>query len=227
MNRDYLPSKDGPLLNWMNQFSSEITSTPTAFGLVAGQATAMAALVATFATKYAASIDPATRTKQAVQEKNDAKKPMKVMARNLAKVIQAYPSLTNGQRVLLGLTVRDTPSPINPPTTAPVLEIVKTNGRLISIALREVGSERRGKPAGVSGATVFSYVGATPPADINAWKYEGEPTRTSFDVEFAPTVAAGAQVWLTCFWKNFRDQAGPACMPVSAYIAGGVVAATA
>jgi len=44
-------------------------------------------------------------------------------ARTLAKVVNAYPPITNAQRADLGLTVRDgTPSPIPPPATQPVVK---------------------------------------------------------------------------------------------------------
>ena len=51
--------------------------------------------------------------------------------------------------------------------------------------------------------------------------------RTVFDVEFPATVAAGAQVWLCAFWFNPRSQSGPACQPISAYLAGGVTGSQA
>jgi len=225
---DFLPSKDALLLSWSANFSTKITATPTAYGLVAAQATAYAALNTTYSTTYATAINPATRTKGTILAKNDARIPLRASARNLARIIQAFPTLTNTQRADLGITVRDvTPSPINPPTESPVMEVVSANGRALTLKLRSVDSERRGKPPGVHGASLFSYVGATPPADISAWKFEGSTTRTSFVMEFAPTVPAGSQVWLTAFWFNPRSESGPACMPISAFIAGGVVAAAA
>jgi hypothetical protein len=223
MPKDFLPSKDAELLSWSSGFSSKITATPTAYGLVAAQATAYAALNTAFSTAYATAINPPTRTVGTVAAKNDAKTPLRAMARELARIIQAYPSLTNQQRVDLGLTVRDEPSPINPPEESPVLEVVSAFGRTLKVRLHAVDTTRRGKPAGVAGASVFTYVGDAPPADISAWKFEGSTTRTMFDVEFAPTVPAGSCVWLTAFWYSPRAMSGPACTPISSYIAGGVV----
>jgi hypothetical protein len=129
-------------------------------------------------------------------------------------------------RVDLALPVRDVaPSPINPPTERPVMEIVEVNGRIVTIRLRQIGSPSRAKPAGVWGASVCSFVGATPPSDITAWKTEGESTRTDFDVEFAASIPAGSQVWLTAYWKNPRLMSGPACDPISIYLGGGLAQA--
>lgn len=53
-------------------FSTQISATPTAFGLTAPQATAYATLNTTYATAYLAAQDPATRTKGQVAAKRDA-----------------------------------------------------------------------------------------------------------------------------------------------------------
>jgi hypothetical protein len=107
------------------------------------------------------------------------------------------------------------------------MEVVSAIGRTLKVKLHAVDSTRRGKPEGVSGCTVFYHVGNSAPADITAWVFAGSSTRTVFDVEFPATVPAGSQVFLCSFWKNFRDQSGPACQPISAYLAGGVTGSQA
>lgn len=225
MPRDFLPSKDADLLAWSSNFSTRITATPTAFGLVAAQATAYAALHSSFASALTVATDPGTRTRGTVAAKNDARAPLRAEARELSRIIQAFPATTTQQRIDLGLNPRDNPaSPIPAPQTSPVLEILSVQGRLFKLRLREVNSERRGRPIGVEGATIMSYVGAQPPADKTLWRFEGSITRTNkFDLEFPASVAAGAQVWLCAFWYSPRAESGPACAPVGAYVAGGVV----
>jgi hypothetical protein len=80
--------------------------------------------------------------------------------------------------------------------------------------------DRRGKPAGVALAFVYSFVGTTPPTDLTMFKFEGSSTRTTFDILFPTTVAGGSQVWLYACWANPRTQSGPACAPVTAYLQG-------
>lgn len=226
MSHDYLPSRDALLLDWSNNFHSMISSSPTTYGLTAGQATSYGTLNTSWSNAYTTATAPSTRTRGTIAAKNAARTLLKANARFLARIVQATATVTAQQKIDLGLTARDViPSPINPPTEAPVLEIVAALGRTLKVNLRSVGSDRRGKPDGVHGASLFSFVGATPPADIEAWTFQGSTTRTSFDVEFAPAVPAGSQVWLTAFWFNPRSQSGPACTPISAYIAGGVAQA--
>ena len=101
-------------------------------------------------------------------------------------------------------------------------------GRTASLRLHDAAQPtRRGKPLGVSGAAVFSYVGAAAPADLAAWTFEGNTSRTRVDVLFPTSVPAGATVWFTAYWFNERKQAGPACDAVSANLPGGSVSAIA
>lgn len=181
-----------------------------------------------FTDKLAVSSDPSTRTRENIADTLASKKLFVAEAREIARVINAYPPITNAQRLSLGLTPRKgEAAPINPPTEAPVLEVAAANGRTLRVKLRSLDSNRRGKPDDVAGATVFSFVGNAPPADMSLWKFEGSTTKTSFEVEFPPTVPAGSQVFLTAFWFSPRSQSGPACVPISAYIAGGVAASMA
>lgn len=224
MSKHYLPNKDSELVLWSAHFSSAIDANPGAVGLVAGQSAAYATAQSQFAAALNAASNPETRTRGTVIGKNDAKKALIALTRELVRIIQAYPPVTNEQRADLGITVRDVePSPVNPPTEPPVMEVGLAIGRILRMKLRSVDSSRRGKPDGVAGATVLSYVGEEPPADISEWKFEGSTTRTNFEVEFPPTVPAGSRVWLTALWFSPRAQVGPACLPVSAYIAGGVI----
>lgn len=223
MPRDFIPSKEAQLVTWSANFATRIVATPTEYGLTAPQATQMVNLQEDFAAAYNNATNPSTRTRGAIAAKRVVKKTMVAYVRELARIIQATPTVTDQQKVNAGLPVHSTePTPVPVPDESPVLEIVSTMGRTIKINLRTVGSDRRGKPDGVAGASVFSFVGDDAPSDIAAWKFEGSTTRTNVDVEFAPIVPAGSKVWLTAFWFNPRTQSGPACDPISTYIAGGV-----
>jgi hypothetical protein len=228
MATDFIPSREAELVTWSNAFSTQISATPTAFGLVAGQATVYATLNTAWIAAYNTAKASLTRSPANILTKNAAKKALIANARLLAGVIQKYPAITNTQRSELGLTVPSMPSPIPAPYSAPALEIGVVTGYTVKIKLHDSASgSKRGKPAGVSGASVFSFAGATPPADISAWKFEGNTTKTTVDVAFATTLAGGSQVWLTAFWFNAKSQSGPACSPVNTYLQGGSVSMAA
>lgn len=221
---DFLPSKDSELIVWSSNYSARINATPLAFGLSVPAAAGYQALHLDFETKLATASEPITRTRGTISAKDDARKLLKAEARELARIINAYPPITNQQRIDLGLTPRKSEAtPINPPTEQPVLTVAGAVGRILKIKLGSADTSRRGKPDGVAGCSLFSHVGSQPPADVSLFKFEGSTTRTSFDLEVPASVPAGSQIWLTAFWFSPTSQSGPACQPVSAYVAGGVV----
>jgi hypothetical protein len=224
MPRDWLNTKDTPLLAFTQQFSTKLTATPTAYNCTAGQATSLAGLLATFSTALAAALDPETRGRSTLAAKNTAKTALISEVRALAKQIQGSQNVTDQQRTDLGLPVRAQPTPIPPPATAPTIDILSAVGRTVTLKLHDsTGAVKRGKPPFVNGACVYSFVGATPPDDATAWTFEGITSLVKFPVQFPTTVAAGAQVWFCAFWFNERKQNGPASDKVTINIPGGSV----
>ena len=185
------PPTDGGLMAWSLNFSTLISATPTAYGLTSTQATAFAAMHTAYATAMAAC-EPTVRTKGAVVTKNTAKANLKLAANQTASLVYGTPSVTMSQKVTLGIPPRATPTPIPVPSAAPALNVVAMSGYTLKIKLSDSSSRPvRGKPPGVSGASVFSFTGATPPSDIAAWTFEGNTGRSTVDVVFPNTTAAG------------------------------------
>lgn len=225
MPASFLPDKDTALLAWSLNFSTRITATPTAYGLVAGDATAYATLHTSFATALAA-VDPGERSKSLVAAKNTARTTLKNSARLLAKRVEGTAAVTDAQKLELGLNVRSAPSPIPPPAYAPGIAILATIANTVKLRLFDAtDAARRGKPAGVDGASVFSFVGATPPTETVDWKFEGNTSRTRIDIAFPSDITPGAKVWFTAFWFNERKQAGPTTTPIGTNIPGGAAMA--
>ena len=160
----FFPATDTGLLAWSQNFATLISSgPPTVYGLTSSQSTAMTALVTSYSTALAAC-EPGNRSKSLVATKNSARKSMKDEIRLLAKIIDGQATVTDAQKYALGLTVRATPSPIPLPSDAPNLDIASRSGTSVTIKLHDGTGSKRGKPAGVQGASVFSFVGATRPS---------------------------------------------------------------
>src|SRR5204862_8282096 len=66
---------------------------------------------------YMAANDPTTRTKGAVAAKDDAAAALKLQAATIAKLIDGTPTVTNQQKLDLGLSVRKVPAPMPAPGT--------------------------------------------------------------------------------------------------------------
>ena len=223
MRTDFLPASDADLLTWSAGFSQKITLNPTSYGLVAANATALASLQSTYATNLAAAVDPETRGGSTVLAKDQARVNLVAYIRLLARAIQGTIAVTNQQRYDLGLTVRNThPAPIPAPAFAPSVDVRSAAGCTVKIRLHDPANPtRRGKPLGVAGASVYSFVGATAPAELTAWKFEGNCTRTTVLVSFPADTAPGSKVWICACWFNPRAVAGPTSVPVGTNLPGG------
>ncbi len=133
--------------------------------------------------------------------------------------------MTDAQKATLGLNVRSKPTPVPTPAFAPGISVLSVRGFSATIRLHDSQSiGRRGKPAGVFGASIFTHVGpGDPPTSIADWNFEGSTGRTTMEVHFPNTLPAGATVWFIAFWFNPRKRSGPTSVPVSANLPGGAV----
>ena len=226
MAADFLPLSDSLLLFWSANFLSQAGMLLGAVGLDSSQVSAYAVAHGAFADALSTASNPATKTQPRVAEKNAQRAALKAMARNLAKVANAFPGVSNASRIALGLTPRiGTASSIQPPVDPPGMEILSIMGRTIQVKLHGTGTDLRGKPRGVAGASYFRFIGPTPPSDIAEWIFEGSGTRSTFTVNLPASIPAGSQVWLTAFWFNPRAQPGPMGTPVTVWVGGGLARA--
>jgi hypothetical protein len=225
--RGTLPTTDAGLLLWAQNFYSVANPSPTTFGLTAAVLTAFNTALTTYSTALAAC-DPGQRSKASVAAKNTARAALVTQCRSLINLVDANLSVTNAQKIELGIKVRGTPAPIPAPAYSPTLKVESVDKWTVWVKLSDAeDSGKRGKPDGVFGAAVYSYVGINPPSEIGAWRFEGNVGRVKFAIPFAATLAPGTRVWLTAQWFNGRKQAGPACDPVATNLQGGSVAMAA
>jgi hypothetical protein len=209
------PRRESLFVPFSTNFKTKITASPTTYSLTAPQATAYGTLHDAFITKWDVCQDPNTKTKTAVEQKEEAKRLLLVNLRMLAKIVQNSPTTTNAMRIDLNLPQRAAePTPVPIPGQAPELKVVSIYGHTIRVSLRDSTHERRGRPRGVAGAQLYSYVGTNPPNETEGWTPQGTVTRSIFDVVFPVTVPAGAKVFFTACWYNPRGMTGPACTPV-------------
>jgi len=220
MAHDFIPRRDADFIQFSANFSAHINAAPAAFGLTPAMANDYAALNDTLHNAYVIATAPDTRTRPTIRAKNKARQHAERDLRRLARLIQATPGVSDAQKFDLGLTVRDTePSPVPRPVERPRVSVELLYGSTVRIMLRGQDSTRRGKPQDVAGATVFSYVGETPPTapgNSSLWM-QTNTTRPRFVMTFQQ-VEPGAKVWIAACWFNPRQQAGPASQPVYTHV---------
>ncbi len=196
-----------------------------AFGITAAQIATYQTANDLFAVKYLACSAVDTRTRALVSEKNAARTSLRALASDYAKIIDATPTVSDAQKLELGLSVRKLPTPILPPDTAPDLEVVSVRGRSVTVKLRDSVTGRRGRPVGAAGAAVFSCVSPTVPTTTEQWQWNGNTGKTTELIEFPEETAAGATVWFTAVWFNRRTETGPNATPISTNLPGGAAEA--
>jgi hypothetical protein len=220
------PTKDSELEPWSANLGSVIQPTPSLFNMTAAQATAYVAAAALFASKRAVSIDPATRTKASIQDKDAAKASLLDLSRSTLRILEGVPGLTPQQRTLLGMNpARNThPGRIPTPTTRPV-GLLDDRGFLRLVD--ETTPTVRRRPKGVAGAYLF--VGITdagqplpvgPEDGAHFWKMSSDPT-----VQIPiPPGSFGKVMTVFAQWTNAKGAAGPTSAPISVVIAVGAAA---
>jgi hypothetical protein len=228
MGVDFLARREADLLAWSRAFSARISSDPQAYALTELQAQHYALLHAALAERLAAATAPSTRTRAVVSAKNEAESALRDEARRLARLVRASPSVSDEQRISLGLT------PSAParaggtfPDAPPMIELLPALGRMVHLRLCDPASERRGLPPRVAGALVFTHAGAAPPDDVGRWKLEATSTRARVAFEVAANVAPGSQLWITACWLGPRARRGAMATPVCTYVGAGVSRAAA
>ncbi len=175
-SRGFLPQSESDLLLWSENFKMLITEAPATYGLDAAKATAYASTQDAFASAFQIARDPSTRTRPNVATKDAAKDDLIASSRNLSKIVEGTPSVTDAQKLALGLTVRKAPTPRPVPGDAPTIEVMNVSFRSVMIRLHGDEPSRRGRPVDVAGASIFSFVGDTPNDDPKAWRFETSTT---------------------------------------------------
>ncbi len=118
MSRSFFTfTNDWELVNASRVFSEKISLSPAVYGLTAAEAAAYSVLHHAFADAYSHAAAPGRKCTSLVIGKNDARAPLVAMASRLAKRIDGVASVTDEQRIDLGLSVRAKRSPQGAPGT--------------------------------------------------------------------------------------------------------------
>lgn len=222
MRRTFLPTGDNSLYNFTLNFSTLLTANFAAYGLANSVATTYSSKFNTYKNALIAAKSDATRGKQTVYVKNQAKKDLIGYTRLVAGQINRTMTVTNAQRTELGLIVPKKPTRQGPPTTRPATELVSASMRDVTVRMWDDSTEyKRSKAPNTIGAKVYSFVGTDYPSDPTLWAYQGDATRGKYTITFPDTVPSGAQVWICCAWFNRKGETGPISIPISTNVQGG------
>jgi hypothetical protein len=217
----YLPSAEAVLAEWALNFATKLTAAPATYGVTAPQALVMQTAYDEFKTAYAAAINPATRTRSAIEAKNIKKAAMIGEVRPLAMQIKLNDSVANADKIELGLTLSaGTLTPVQAPSTPPIIMIISATPRQQSLRVVDSATpQSRAKPRGATGLQLFGKAATGGPVSADDCKFVGFITRQPFVVNWQ-----AADVGKTAFyygrWQNAKGEVGPWSLVASFTIAG-------
>lgn len=220
MANSWIPTLDGPLDTFALNFQTLIAASPTSYGLVAADATAITAAYTTWHAAYLAAVNPTTRTHATIMTKNIQKANVLSVLRGYGATIRVNRAVTDALKIGLGLHVRDTtPTPIPPPSSYPLLTIDSFNlGTLALHAADQNTPDKKARPAGTSGLLLFSVVGPAAATVPTGLEFSAFLTRPTFENTFSPD-DSGKTVTYFGRWTNGKGELGPWSPPVSIRIA--------
>jgi hypothetical protein len=220
MSSSWIPTTDGPLDTFVNNFQTLIASSPTSYGLVTSDATSITSNYNSWHAAYLAAINPTTRTHATITTKNVQKANVMSVVRGYGATIRANRGISDALKIGLGIHVRDTsPTPVPPPSTYPLLTIDSFNlGTLSLHAADQNTPDKKARPVGTSGMLLFSVVATTPVTTPTGLEFNAFLTKPKFQNTFTEA-DSGKTVTYFARWTNGKGELGPWSPPVNIRIA--------
>jgi hypothetical protein len=216
---DYIPGPDANFQAWQSNFVTYANANLAALGLVAADLAPITAAQTTWATAFPAHVAAVAAAKAARQTKDEARSGYVAVIRPLVRRLQASAQVSDAERAALGITVRQEPAPIGPPTTSPLVSV--ECGSRLQHTLRFVDAAnptRRGKPAGVLGVEIWNKVGTTPPANDSDLRFVAVDTSAPYVLNF-PSEDGGKTAYYWLRWVSPTGERGPWSEQTAATIA--------
>jgi hypothetical protein len=220
----YIPAQDAMFDAWLTNFSSLITTSPTTYGLVAGDATIIAGVTTTWSAAYAAAINPSTRTPVTVAAKDAARNAATATVRPYAVQISRNSGVSNDDKTAVGVNLPNpSRTPVPPPITQPALSLVSAIHFQMTLAYRDTSTPTsKSKPFGATHLDLWVATGTAPVTDPSTAKPLTLATKSPVTIAWTgPDVGKTATFfgrWSTRSGPGGQNQVGPWSAPLSVTI---------
>ena len=195
MGKNYIPKADAEFDEWFKNFALELPAIATAVGLPQNLVTQITAAYAEWKLVYQAQQQLENQYHAGTEAKRGVRSKDGKLIRTVTKLLQAFPDVTDAQRDLLDITVRDTkPTLISPEYVMeldpPLLKLDLQPGQVTIHFGVNPGDERRNaKPKDIAGAKIWYRVGG------GEWQWVGDDTNSPYrhDIELGEALEYRAQ----------------------------------
>lgn len=207
MQPAYIPAPDADFQAWFLNFSTLLTTAPATYGLVSGDATAVAAKYTAWSTAYVLATNPSTRTSVTIATKDAARSSAEPLLRIYAVQISRNPAVTNGNKTAIGVNLPNASrTPVPPPTTQPALSLVTAIHNLQVLAYRDTSTPTvKAKPFGAIGLDLRQTIATAPGTDPNIANPLGVMTKSPLTVG----TVTGDVGKLATYWGRWTTRSGP------------------
>lgn len=220
-----VPKKDSLLVSFSRNFNDRIVASRETYFLTEEQVELYTEKHLQFVEAYTTLIaerEAGMRSEAQTARKAQRKRELQSYARELYGMVQANNSVSDADKILLGVHVQAAARPTPQPTARPGVSISSVFNRSIVVNIYDADvPTRRGKPASTVAAWVYTFVGTDFPSDPAAWNFAGACAKPKHEITFPSTVPAGARVWVCAAWINRRQEPGPKSLAISTNLQGG------
>ena len=220
-NNDYLPHVETRFLIWSENYVNVLIANADRWNISSSEVSKLNGLNTEFKEKYSVAENPATRTRVAIQAKNDAKKAFIADIRRMYRSFVLYnEAVTNDDRDLLQVPIHDNKAtPSAAPHTAPSGSVdTSVHLRHTIRVVDSVETSKRGRvPVGVHGFEAWRKIGGAIPVSDSEFNYLNFSSSSKLDVDY-PLEDAGKIVWYRFRWAGMKNQHGPWSEIVSAIV---------
>ena len=217
---DVFPRRDTEVLASARNFKETVAADPAGFGMTPAQAAEIEAVFDNFEAKMRELAEERAALRAKVTEKREARAELEGLYRQRIRQIQSSPTVTDGQRKLAGIRVRDRePSPVNAPDEPPQFRIYNDYGGQHRIRFWEKGSARaRRRAKGVLGCEIWLRIGGDA-GEGSGFRLHMMASHTPHSIKFGPE-DVGKQAFYYLRWMTRRGEFSPQSAIQSATITG-------
>lgn len=207
MQPPYLPAPDAAFDAWATNFATLITAVPATYGLVAGDAVAINAVVTPWHAAYIAAINPVTRTSVTIAAKDAARTAAEPVLRGYATTISRNPAVSNDDKTAVGVNLPNSArTPVPPPVTQPALTLDGVNHNTQQLSYRDTTTPTtKAKPPGAIGLELRQTIAVGPAVDPNAATPYGVITKSPVVIG----TSNGDVGKIATYWGRWTTRSGP------------------
>lgn len=215
----YIPQTDSGYDGWLLNFSTLITAAPATYGLVSGDATAIAAQYTAWHAAYLLASTPATRTPVTVASKDSARTTSLSIVRPYAQTVSQNAGVLPSNKVAIGVNPRTTiPAPVPVPTSSPIVSVDAIGSLTMDVRYKDPDApDSRAKPFGATSVQTAIKLGTVPATDPATAVFYAAFTKVPMRLEFS-SGDAGKVCTIFCRWANRKGEVGPWSTAVSANV---------